>query len=118
MKTKIKKTSKYNSVITTVDGKKFRSKKEAKDYTIIRNLWTEKKIKLFLCQVPLFLALKSKFKYFCDFLIIHNDNTLEFRDTKGVKTPMYKLKKQLVESHYNIKINDDKNPYCLRLGHD
>lgn len=42
--------------------------------------------------------------YFADFRVTYSDGHVEVEDTKGFKTPIYKLKKKLVEAIHNIKI--------------
>lgn len=43
-------------------------------------------------------------KYKADFKVTYSDGHIEIEDVKGVKTPVYKLKKKLVEAIYNIEI--------------
>jgi hypothetical protein len=45
-------------------------------------------------------------KYVCDFLIFWADDTVTFEDVKGMRTPMYKLKKKQVEALYPIIITE------------
>ena len=47
---------------------------------------------------------KRMFTYICDFVIRDSDGFGIYLDTKGYKTPMYKLKKKMVEANYGIKI--------------
>lgn len=42
--------------------------------------------------------------YFADFRVTYSNGRVEVEDTKGYKTPVYKLKKKLVEAIHNIKI--------------
>jgi len=42
--------------------------------------------------------------YFLDFKVWWSDGSITFEDVKGVETPVFKLKKKLVEAIYNIKI--------------
>lgn len=55
-------------------------------------------------QPPLLRIYRGKriFSYYCDFLI----DGKEYIDTKGVKTPIYNLKKKLIESLYGIEIKE------------
>jgi len=47
---------------------------------------------------------KKMFTYICDFTIRNNDDVGIYLDTKGYRTPMYKLKKKMVEANYGIEI--------------
>ena len=42
--------------------------------------------------------------YYLDFLVEYADGHIEHHDVKGFATPVYKLKKRLVEAVYAIKI--------------
>ena len=55
-------------------------------------------------QSPLLRIYRGKriFSYYCDFLV----DGKEYFDTKGVKTPIYNLKKKLIESLYGIEIKE------------
>lgn len=45
-------------------------------------------------------------KYVLDFLVKHQDGSIEYIDVKGFKTPVYRLKKKLVEAIYGITITE------------
>lgn len=47
-------------------------------------------------------------KYLLDFKVEYGDGRIEYVDTKGVITPMYRIKKKLVEAIYPIKIKEVK----------
>lgn len=96
--------SKYNAQPTTIDGIKFPSKKEARYYAILKQLVDEKKVLYFLRQVPIHLP--ANIRYVCDFVVFYPDGSVRYIDSKGVKTPIYILKKKQVESLYPIRIEE------------
>ena len=46
------------------------------------------------------------YKYVCDFQVYWANGDITFEDVKGVKTPMYLLKKKQVEALYPITITE------------
>jgi hypothetical protein len=95
---------KFNAKPSTYDGIKFASKKEQKRYLELRVLESAGDILFFLRQTPMHLT--GGVKYVCDFLIFWADDTVTFEDVKGMRTPMYKLKKKQVEALYPIIITE------------
>lgn len=105
--------NKYYNKKTKIDGYTFDSMKEANYYLELKLRKKAGDIKDFELQ-PEFL-LQDKYKkngktiraitYRADFKIIHNDNSIEIIDCKGMKTEVYKLKKKLFEYKY---------PYCIK----
>ncbi|MCK5614784.1 DUF1064 domain-containing protein [Candidatus Pacearchaeota archaeon] len=106
--------NKYNAKKTVVDGITFASKAEAKRYGELKQLEDQGEIG--------FLELQPKFEciingkricnYFADFryadprrIETHTTVTV-IEDVKGVKTPVYRLKKKLVEALHNIEITE------------
>jgi hypothetical protein len=55
-------------------------------------------------QTPIHLP--GNVKYVCDFQVFWADETVTFEDVKGVKTPVYNVKKKQVEAEYPIKITE------------
>lgn len=101
--------SKYNNQKTIVDGIVFDSKKEATRFGQLKTMERAGIINDLKLQIPMPYELNGKkiFKYVCDFVYFHRDkNELIFEDVKGMKTPVYKLKKKLIENSYNIKITE------------
>ena len=101
--------SKYNNQKTIVDGIVFDSKKEATRFGQLKAMERAGIINDLKLQIPMPYELNGKkiFKYVCDFVYFHRDkNELIFEDVKGMKTPVYKLKKKLIENSYNIKITE------------
>lgn len=103
------KKSKYNAVKTEVDGIKFDSKHEASRYRELRVLEQAGEITNLRLQVPFELIPKSKYgmpiRYIADFVYNENDQLI-VEDAKGVKTPIYKLKKRMMAEKYGIEIRE------------
>lgn len=99
--------NKYNAVKTTVDNIKFDSKKEASRYLQLKMLQKIEKIAGLKLQ-PVFdlsvngmkiCSYRADFKY----LDFETGETV-IEDVKGVKTPVYNLKKKLMKALYDIDI--------------
>lgn len=103
------KKSKYHAVKTVLDDVKFDSKKEAKRYTQLKQMERAGLIENLQLQVPFVLVDKScygrEIKYVADFVYVENDVEI-VEDVKGVKTPVYRLKKRLLAERYGIKIKE------------
>jgi hypothetical protein len=95
---------KFHAIPTEYDGIKFASKKEAKRYKELLLLKKAGDILFFLRQVPFHLP--GNIKYLCDFVIFWTNGEVTFEDVKGIKTPMYILKKKQVEALYPIEITE------------
>jgi hypothetical protein len=97
--------SKYKNVKVKLDGITFDSKKEAVHYAYLKSLEKRGIITDLQLQTKLDFKIDGKkiFTYKPDFE--YND---EFGhhivDVKGVQTPVFKLKKKLIEAQYKIKI--------------
>lgn len=61
-------------------------------------------------QVPYEIKVNGKkiCNYILDFEVKRLGNVTEYIDVKGISTPVYKLKKKLIEALYNIKITEIK----------
>ena len=97
--------SKYRSVKTTIDGIKFDSKKEAKRYQELKILERVGEVKSLELQ-PRYDLIVNTVKigfYKADFRYIQDEKEV-VEDVKGMKTPIYNLKKKLVKAIYGIKI--------------
>ena len=106
--------SKYRSIKTTVDDITFDSKKEAKRYQELKLLQRANKIENLRLQVPYVLIDKSKYgrqiKYIADFVYYDKELRQEVvEDTKSeaTKTPVYMLKKRLMQERYGITIKEN-----------
>ena len=101
------KRHKYNAIKTTLDGITFASKAEAKRFAELKLLVQAGVISNLSLQ-PRFSCVVADVKictYIADFMYLEQGN-LVIEDVKGVKTPVYKLKKKLVEAIHNIKITE------------
>jgi len=94
--------NKFGSKATVVDGFRFDSKKEANYYGQLKLARKAGKVDFFLRQVPFHLP--GNTKYVVDFMVAYADGTIQFIDTKGVKTETFKLKKRQVEELYSVEI--------------
>ena len=102
--------SKYGAVPTMVDGIRFASKKEAARYGVLKALEREGKIERLSLQ-PVFPLMVTRFVggevkvgvYKADFQYWEYGKR-KIEDCKGVRTPVYRLKKKIVEMTYGIKI--------------
>ena len=104
------KKSKYGAVKTEVDGIKFDSKHEAKRYQELRLLEQAGEITNLCLQVPFELIPKSKYgmpiRYIADFTYNDRNGQLIVEDAKGVKTPVYRLKRRLMAELKGIEIKE------------
>ena len=101
--------NKYRAKKTTVDGITFDSKREAIRYKELKLLERAGYIQDLQLQVPYVLIDKSKYgmavKYYADFVYTENNQTI-VEDSKGMKTPIYKLKKRMMAERYGIIIKE------------
>lgn len=101
--------SKYKAKKTIVDNITFDSKKEANRYCELKLLERARVISNLQLQVPYILIPKSKYgraiKYVADFVYEEN-NKIVIEDVKGVKTPVYRLKKRLMAERFGIVIKE------------
>jgi len=95
---------KFHAVRTEIDNIKFGSKKEAKRYQELLLLQKAGDAMFFLRQTPFHLP--GEAKYLCDFVVFWKNGDITFEDVKGMKTPMYILKKKQVEALYPIEIKE------------
>ena len=97
--------SKYKNVKCEYDGIKFDSIKEMKYYIYLKNLQEKGTIKELKMQVkfPFFIENKKIFTYIADFTY-YDEFGHHIIDVKGVQTPVFKLKKKLIEAQNKIKI--------------
>jgi hypothetical protein len=97
--------TKYKSIKTTVDGITFASKREAHYYLIYKRFAEVGTIKDLQLQpkFPFIYNGKKMFTYIADFSYVDGAGT-HIIDVKGVETPVFRLKKKLIESQYKIEI--------------
>lgn len=110
--------SKYGAIRTTIDGITFDSKAEARAYADLRLLEKAGKIRNLELQprYPIVINGAKVCDYVADFkfeerFIAGNDfGRIGWRfvtlDVKGVKTPVYRLKKKLVHAVHGVEIRE------------
>ena len=61
-------------------------------------------------QVPYKIEINGKLicHYLLDFKVEYGDGRIEYIDVKGISTPVYKIKRKLIESIYPFKIKEVK----------
>ena len=101
------KRSKYGNRKTKVDGRTFASKAEAKRYGELKLLQRSGAISDLACQVsyPLIVNTQHIARYVCDFAYTENGTNV-VEDVKGVRTPVYALKRKLLKALYGITIRE------------
>lgn len=100
---------KFGSVMTTVDGIKFRSKAEARRYSELKLMEKAGEIHDLELQpaFPLVAHGKKLATYVADFRYWTRDRTAQIvEDVKGMLTPMYRLKKKWAQLQYGITITE------------
>lgn len=98
--------SKYKAVKTIVDGFTFASKREAHYYRIysaMENAGIIKNLKM-QTSLPFIFEGRKIFAYKPDFEYDDSDGVHHYVDVKGIETPVFRLKKKLIEAQYKIKI--------------
>ena len=97
--------NKYRAIKTIVDDITFDSKKEAKRYSQLKLMLKAKAIFDLKLQ-PKFDLIINDIKigfYKADFEYIENGKRV-VEDVKGMKTPIYNLKKKMIKAIYGIDI--------------
>ncbi len=92
---------KFNAKPCEADGKKFPSKLERSYYNQLKLRQASGEVLFFLRQIPFDIP---GGKYVTDFAVFLNSGDVEFVDTKGMDTPMSKLKRKAVEQLYPVTI--------------
>lgn len=103
--------NKYGAIRTSVDGITFASAKEARRYGELKILQKAGIISNLQLQVKMPVVVNGVFicNYFADFAYLDHEREaplMVFCDVKGMKTPVYRLKKKLVEALYRTKITE------------
>lgn len=109
MKMPNQRRNKFNARRTIVDGIVFHSAAEANRYKVLKLLERAKEIFNLTLQTPFIFKLNGEriFTYHADFT--YNSNVgYCIEDVKGMRTPVYRLKKKLIESQHGIKITEVK----------
>jgi hypothetical protein len=99
------KSNKYGAKKTVVDGITFDSMREAARYSELKLLEKGAIISRLELQPEFKFELNGKviFKYIADFRYFEGQIRV-VEDVKGVQTPLFRLKRKLIESQFNIKI--------------
>lgn len=99
--------SKYRAVKTMVDNIVFASKREAHHYLLLKDRLRKREIYQLQLQPAFPFTLNNQliFTYYADFSYWENDRFVVI-DVKGFKTPLYRLKKKLIEACYAIEITE------------
>lgn len=92
----------------TVDGHLFDSLKEAKRYAELKLLQKAGEIAGLTYQIryPLVVGEQLVATYVADFLYCEANGAMVIEDVKGVRTPVYRIKKKLLEALYGIRIQE------------
>jgi hypothetical protein len=101
----MKRRSKYGAKKTVVDGIRFDSMAEATRYGVLKVLQSAGVISDLRMQVPYQIAVNGRkiCRYVADFVYIENGKEV-VEDVKGMKTPVYNLKKKLMEAMFGVVI--------------
>ena len=99
--------SKFNATPTVVDGIRFDSRAEARQFRRLRQMEDAGKIADLILQpeFPFEEGGKVQFTYRADFAYRQNGSRRVI-DVKGVKTPLYRLKKKLIEARHEVVIEE------------
>ena len=105
---------KYHNEKTEVAGIKFDSKKEADRYVVLKALENLGAIQNLRRQVRYKLTTGKRWsngkkhravEYVADFVYILDGEEI-VEDVKGFKTPVYKIKRELMKEKYDIEISE------------
>lgn len=107
--------SKYRAKKTEYNGEIYDSKAEARfaaTLELMKKAKGDAKMVAIQRQYVFQIELNGKkiCKYIADFACTFADGRQLFYDVKGFATPVYKLKKKLVEAQYGIQIIEIKYP--------
>lgn len=99
--------SKYHAIPTTIDGIPFASRAEANRYQELKIMERNGNISGLTLQVkyPIVINGVKVCTYVSDF-DYHENGQAVTEDVKGVRTPVYKIKKKLVKAMYGIDIRE------------
>lgn len=101
--------SKFKNKRTIMDNIEFPSKKEASRYVRLKCLQNAGAIKGLELQKKYYFELNGLiiFHYRADFVYYCYERNMEIvEDVKGYKTPLYRLKKKLIEAQHGITITE------------
>ena len=92
-----------------MDGIRFASRKEAKRYKELKLMVKAGMLVRFDRQVryPLIVNGENVCAYIADFVTYDFEGTRKVIDTKGFRTPAYKIKKKLMKAIYGIDVIEE-----------
>ena len=99
--------AKYGNKPTEVDGVRFASKREAGRYSDLKIMERANLIRSLRRQVPFPLDVNGIpiCRYVADFVYVRTaDNAQIVEDSKGFRTPEYKLKRALMKAIHGLEI--------------
>jgi len=94
--------SKYKNRKTSLDGTVYASKREADRAATLKLMVQAREVISFFEQVP--FSLPGNREYLADFVVLWPDSTWTVEDAKGVRTDVYKIKRDLMLETYGIEI--------------
>lgn len=102
------KEPKYKSKTTRIDGHTFPSRMEAKRYLQLKQMEKVSEIDKFILQPAFELQPSFRWRgeaqrpitYVADFAVWYPDGTVVVEDTKGMETPVFKIKKKMLHYHH------------------
>lgn len=99
------KRSKYGAKKTVVDGITFDSMAEATRYGVLKVIQSAGLIRNLRLQVPYEITVNGQkvCRYVADFVYEENNKEV-VEDVKGMKTPVYNLKKKLMKAVFGVVI--------------
>lgn len=99
------KRSKYGARKTVVDGITFDSMAEATRYGVLKVIQSAGLIRNLRLQVPYEITVNGQkvCRYVADFVYEENNKEV-VEDVKGMKTPVYNLKKKLMKAVFGVVI--------------
>lgn len=99
--------NKYHNQSQEVNGIRYDSKKEAAYAQELNYRMKAKDIKDWFRQVKISLDVNEKHicNYIIDFVVVHNDEMIEYVEVKGFATDTWRLKFKLFEALYSDKPN-------------
>lgn len=97
---------KYGNKITEIDGIKFHSQKEAKRYVLLSKLQEQGQISELKLQPRFDFKIDGKLMFFykADFEYKDSSGDWIIEDVKGIRLPIFNLKKKIIEATHNIEI--------------
>lgn len=99
---------KYGAAATEVDGIRFASKREAQRWGELKMMEVAGHISELKRQVPYEIVVYGHriCKYVADFVYVDASGLVVVEDVKGVKTPLYRLKKRLMLACFGICLKE------------